>query len=143
MRTTTKRILVALVAMGAIAGALCARGSQTVDADLAQTAREMSVGLPRMVDPSTRWESVIAGPGYRFEYTFTLTEFRADDAALERIYTALQPALRQSTCTSGAMRYFFDNGVDVVYVYRTEDGKWRRTVSISLLDCGPRDISKK
>lgn len=126
-----------LLAAGA---AIAQETPRSVERELAATARDLGRDLPRMVDPITRWDSVAAGPGARFEYTFTLTDRAGDDPALERIFHALVTPLRETACTSGTMRYFFEHGVDVVYVYRSDDGRWQRSATVSVLDCGPRQF---
>ncbi len=124
------------------AAALADDVPRAVEAELDSTARELTRNLPRLIDPLTRWDSVAAGPGTRFEYKFTLLGHTGDDPALERIFAVLVPSLRHTACTSGSMRYFFEHGVDVVYVYRSEDGGWERTVTVSVLDCRPRVIGR-
>ena len=128
-RALSGLLLCALVAVAAPAS------SATLDEELALTANELNAVLPKMIDETTRWDEVIAGPGPRFEYVYTLTDHWVAEETREKMLVALRPALRDTSCGNSAMNWFWRFGVDVFYTYRTSNDHWRRSVRINLLDC--------
>ncbi len=113
--------------IGSVAGSVAVnsmmgRGGASIDATLVKTASEINKTMPMMVDQITRLDNVMAMPGKKLAYNYTL--LRLDpmlDAAEFR--QNIRPQLVNAYQTSTDMDGLRKAGVTLIYVYRDEQGR--------------------
>lgn len=105
----------------------------TADEALVKVTTLINPRLPITIDPDTRWDSTVAGPGRRFTYHYTITTVRASDINAINFNQNMTPHLRNNACKN--MPEFFQNGVAVAYSYRGNDGGHVTTIEINPRDC--------
>lgn len=99
---------------------------------LSATADELNKSLPKQVDPDTRWDRVIPGPGMKLTYSYTLTSKETGQVDIERFINNMHATLRRAVCSREATLELMKNGVVLSYLYRGRDGGF-----ISMLEVKP------
>jgi hypothetical protein len=98
------------------------RGGASIDATLVKTASEINKTMPMMVDQITRLENVMALPGKKLAYNYTLLNLDPMADATEFIQN-IRPRLVNGYQTSSDMAGLRKAGVTLIYVYRDEQGR--------------------
>lgn len=121
----TAALIAAIV--GSVAGSVAVnsmmgRGGASIDATLMKTASEINKTMPVMVDQITRLDNVMAMPGKKLAYNYTLLELdpMADAAEFSQ---NIRPKLVNGYQTSSDMADLRKAGVTLIYVYRDEQGR--------------------
>jgi hypothetical protein len=122
----TATMLAAIV--GSVAGSVAVNsmmgrgGGASIDASLAKTASEINKTMPMMVDQITRLDTVMALPGKRLSYNYTLINLdpMADAADFVK---EIRPKLVNGYRTTTEMQSLRKAGVTLVYVYRDEQAR--------------------
>ena len=130
-------IVLALV-IGSTAGRLGAdaivpQRSQSLPEQLKRVAEEANSGLPMMINANTRLNRVIAGPGNRIAYQYTLMGVGAGELGAEAI--AERSTMITSEVCSRSGRQMLEHGVIMEYRYFASDGRSVARFDVSLADC--------
>lgn len=136
----------AIGGVGAIFGALIggaagnavsksAASQLMVEEALVNTTDQINRLLPITLDPDTRWDSTVAGPGRRFTYHYTILTMRASKIDTPNFRRVMVTRLRKSVCASPDTQVFIKNGVTVSYSYRGRDGRHVCNIDIWPRDC--------
>ncbi len=135
-------LVLAVGALGSKAGKSVLKGASgaedfSIEEVLQVTARQLNEGNPMTVDPHSRVEKVVAGPGLRFTYLYTLTDVDAKTADAVDLRKGLEPMVRRVVC-SNDMRYFRENGVTVSYEFSDAVGRPLLGISMHPSQCDPQ-----
>lgn len=125
-----------LLVPGSLAQGASKRDENFDEKWLAETARDIGRDLPRQVDPETRLDSVVAGPGRRLSYVYTLVNKPGREVNVEGFNATMQPLLRSSICGKAGMQWLIRNGVTLAYNYKGSDGKFVSMIEILPQHCG-------
>jgi hypothetical protein len=109
---------------------------QTAEAALRKMTEQVNARMPMTVDKDTRLDNLLAGPGARFSYNYTI--ITATSREIDRTYLMnhLQSKVKAGVCSSPDMQVFFKNKVTVGYSYRASDGVFVGKIDITPRDCG-------
>lgn len=108
------------------------------DAFIAETlkkmAREMNSQMPIQLDEETRAMSVIALQK-TITFNYRLTNYAASQVQPKRIEQGARENLNLIVCKSKATRDLIDMGVQYVYLYSGNDGKFVTRVVVDRYSC--------
>jgi hypothetical protein len=102
---------------------------------LADAAERMNSQLPRMIDEVTRLEAVVAGPGKRLTYLYTLTDTPASDYSWTPIANALRQEVAAHLCGNRQTLDILRREVLIGQQYSGNDGKLIGSLSFTASDC--------
>jgi hypothetical protein len=102
---------------------------------LEQASNELNKQLPRMYDKVTRLDTTVAGPGKTWVYMYTIVSPDSSKLTQRDLDKYLGIKVRNGVCTADFMKVFIDNGVQVKYVYRANDGSVIGTIVVKPSDC--------
>ncbi len=106
------------------------RESVPIDKHLAVAASELNKTLPMMVDASTRLDNVLALPDRVMVYNYTAVKIEIVQADSNTFKDNLRPKLINIIKTTPEMKFFRDEDVTFVYLYRREDGSYLFSVIV-------------
>ena len=109
-------------------------GAPSLDSQLTQLAGEINSTLPRMVDPATRLDKAIAGPGATMTYLYTMPGQTAADFDLSMAGEAAE-LIKAHACGSPPLLNLLNKGAKATYVYRGADGKEIVRTDVRIVDC--------
>lgn len=102
---------------------------------LEQASNELNKQLPRMYDKVTRLDTTVAGPSKTWVYMYTIVSPDSSKLTQRDLDKYLGIKVRNGVCTADFMKIFIDNGVQVKYVYRANDGSVIGTIVVKPSDC--------
>lgn len=108
---------------------------QTIMVQIQQASNQFNKQLPMMVDKDTRIDSTIAGPGKTLIYMFTIVSPNSSNLTQQDLDNYLGKEVRNGVCTANSMKVFINNGVQVRYIYRSNDGKVIGSIVVTSSDC--------
>jgi hypothetical protein len=120
------------------ASGAAALSPNSLDALLKAEADKVNKSAPHMLDEETRLDGALAGPGKRFTYLYTLPGLAPGEAGAGFFNRMLAPKVKRSACVSPQLRFFFNNNVTVVYLYRSSNGNDLGSILISRSACRPK-----
>lgn len=113
------------------------RGPQpTVDQTLTKLVADVTKeqGLPKMIDPETRWTSVFT-VGKIFGYNYVLTQWNASELDVNYFVKNMTP-VQMAKCSSAALQPLFRRGVTVQFNFSGKDGKPIKAWDLTPALCG-------
>lgn len=122
-------------AIGSTAGKVLA-DPQKIEGVLRQMTDQLNTKMPMSVDRDTRLDNILAGPGARFTYNYTIVSAPFRDIDRQHFMNYLQIHIKAGVCSNPDMQIFFKNKVVVGYSYRASDGLFIAKLDISPKDCG-------
>ena len=105
---------------------------------LTSLATDANKRLPMRIDAETRADTIVAGPGRKFSYVYTLVNHKAASVDAQQFHRAHASTIKANVCASKKMQVFFRNNVAVSYYYRGSDGAFITEINILPADCGYR-----
>ena len=108
---------------------------QQIVQQLEQASNEVNKQPPRMYDKVTRLDTTGAGPGKTWVYMYTIVSPDSSKLTQRDLDKYLGIKVRNGVCTADFMKVFIDNGVQVKYVYRANDGSVIGTIVVNPSDC--------
>ena len=129
-------IVLFFTAKGFVEGLTASRNARTSMSEtyLADLAQKLDKQLPKEVDPETRWDHVSAGPGRKFNLSYTLLHVNAADVNRSTLASGI-PAIKQRACSDPEMREMLDKGVVVALAYQSSDERPIVEIAVGLTDC--------
>ncbi len=112
-----------------------ANSSTSIEAELVAAANEVNRNTPSMIDPETRLDGAVAGPGLTFTYRYTLVTIEFSQIAPGVFEEKLAPFVEKSGCKSDQLKEFFNNNITVKYEYRDSKGIPVGTVELNKIRC--------
>jgi hypothetical protein len=112
-----------------------AQDAKMTDADLRMIVNQWSKRLPVMLDSDTRADSIVALPGPKLAYYYTLVNYPAGSLSPSAILSVRGPMLKNATCSGTGAYEFIKKGVPIVYHYSGNDGGFVTEVTITPADC--------
>ncbi len=88
-----------------------------------------------MYDKVTRLDTTVAGPSKTWVYMYTIVSPDSSKLTQRDLDKYLGIKVRNGVCTADFMKIFIDNGVQVKYVYRANDGSVIGTIVVKPSDC--------
>jgi hypothetical protein len=110
---------------------------QQIVEQLQQASNEVNKQLPKMYDKVTRLDTTIAGPSKTWVYMYTIVSPNSPSLTQQDLDKYLGKEVRNGVCTADFMKVFINNGVQVKYVYRANDGKFIGSIVVNPSDCKP------
>jgi hypothetical protein len=95
--------------------------NHSLESDLMATANEVTRLSPKMLDPYTRQDGAVAGPGLTLTYRFTFPNIKSSEVQ-PGVFESSARDTKKLGCASKQFRVFFDNNVQVRYEFRDKDG---------------------
>lgn len=95
----------------------------SIERSLNKAANELNLQCPMMIDPETRLDKTIAGPGRKFTYLYTIMGedlVPTDDPAL---WAEVRQEILTGLRNSPEMNEMSELGVSLVYQYKNEAGQ--------------------
>jgi hypothetical protein len=108
----------------------------TIQRRLAQIAGQANGAAPAAVDPNTRLDGAMAGPGLRLTVMYTLVNAGSNGVDRKTFEPLLTPTIRENGCANPDLRPLIDQGVVVILEYRGKQGDPIGTVNIDRGTCG-------
>ena len=133
--------------LGEVIAALLQKATEQVTADtlsdprqveglLRQVADIVNQTMPMSVDKDTRLENIIAGPGARFTYNYTIITRQSKDINHIYLMNSLRKNVKSQACSNADLQIFFQNKVTIGYSYKSSDRIHIGTLEITPQDCG-------
>lgn len=122
-------------AAGNVAGK-AAVDSQRIESALVKMSEQLNKRMPMTIDKDTRLDNILAGPGRRFTYNYTLVTATLPEIDRGYFVKTFQSNLKNGVCSHPDMQIFFRNGVTVGYSYRANDGGSVGKIDVTPRDCG-------
>lgn len=113
-----------------------AASPQSKEAALRELVQKMNATMPMVLDSSTRIDNLVAGPGVRFTYNYTITAGPASMYEPSAVAEHIRTTIKAGVCTHPDMQVFWKNGVTIGYSYRGNDGAFVAKQDITPRDCG-------
>jgi len=104
--------------------------------ELIEVANELNKRLPIIVDSETRLDTVIAGPGKKLTYVYTLTNYSSGEVDSQEFERLVLPKAKKEACTNEGTKYFLKKDVRVNAYYQGNDGGFIYEVDVAPSDCG-------
>jgi hypothetical protein len=101
---------------------------------LVKMADSMRQHLPKMLNPQTRWDSVVAGPGEKLTYSYTLVNYASGNIDRGAISDSLSD-LKKEYCASPFGKEMIERGASVEYIYRGKDGRPITELRLTAIEC--------
>jgi hypothetical protein len=101
-----------------------------------KTAEQENAKGPVMIDPDTRLDRLVAGPGPRLTYLYSFPAYSLHDFDSEWILDELQPEVKRGVCGSQEMKPSLQYGATYIYSYTGNDGVEIGRFEINKNDCG-------
>jgi len=101
--------------------------------DLAAVASDVNKRTPMMVDNDTRLDKVDAKGGSKLVYNYTMVNYSYNQFDKKKFTNSFKGSLTKHTCSK--LREFISQGVEIVYHYRSSDGKYLTQISVRKSDC--------
>lgn len=115
-----------------------------VEADFLRIVTEQTnKTMPRTIDRETRADSVQAEPNLHLHYYFTITALEskdATDALNSYLLQYIKPRQVALFCSYRGEESMLDNGVTILYSYRTNDGVPLINFKITPTDCATPQV---
>jgi len=102
---------------------------------LKQTSEKTNKSLPMILSGDIRLESTIPGPGLKLTYLYTLLSYSSTDPNVRAWIQSNRMTVLNGVCTSADMKPFIQYGVQLVYLYRGNDGGVAGEIIINPDDC--------
>lgn len=109
---------------------------QKIESVLRQMADQLNAKMPMTVDRDTRLDNILAGPGARFTYNYTIVSVASRDMDRRNLVNFLQTNVKSGACSNPDMQIFFKTKITVGYSYRASDGVFIGKLDVSPKDCG-------
>ena len=107
-----------------------------VEGLLRQVADQVNQTTPVSVDKDTRLENIIAGPGARFTYNYTIITRQSKEINHLHLMNVLRKNVKSQACSNEDLRIFFQNKVTIGYSYKSSDSVHIGTLEVTPQDCG-------
>ncbi len=106
----------------------------SVETQMAKAAAEMNKTLPKMGDPETRLDKVVAGPGKNFHYHYTIVNHVKNEPIIKQMQEPMRQQVTTGYKNNTGLKAFRDAGVSLNYHYVDKNNE-------SLFDfiVGPKD----
>jgi hypothetical protein len=104
------------------------------DSPLARVAEKQSKTLPRMLDGDTRWDTIVAGPGEKLTYSYTLVNLALADIDREALATKLSE-LKKTACIPAIAKEMLSRGLIIHYKLQSKDRKPAGSLELSASNC--------
>lgn len=118
----------------------CAKENE-LDKELKEAAANMNRLTPQMMNDGIRLDSVTAGSGKTFTYSYTLTEDMQENVTDSEV-NAFKKEAKESAVntikTSADMQFFKDNDVILKYAYYDKNGKLTADFSVVPAEYKPK-----
>ena len=102
---------------------------------LHEGAKQINAKGKYMIDPETRMDGAVVGPGARVAYFHTLTNRPGSSFKAEDFHTVIKPLIVKGICDVEQMRLTLRQGVTYEYVYMGRDGNEITRFSVLKGDC--------
>ncbi len=99
-------------------------------------ADQLNARMPMTIDQDTRLDNILAGPGTRITYNYTIVTASSREVDRAALMNHLKTTLKSGVCSHPDMQVFFKNKVTVGYSYRASDGPFVGKLNITPRDCG-------
>jgi hypothetical protein len=101
---------------------------------LAKMAEKLSKNLPRMMDQETRFDKVVAGPGEKLTYSYTLVNLTSGDMSRDSLATMLA-TLKKRSCVPKAAEEMRARGLTLEYKLVGKDQKPIASLVLTPANC--------
>ena len=91
--------------------------------------------LPMMIDKQTRLDKVVAGPGAKITYLYTLPELASFDVSAFWISNDVRPKVTKDVCDTAELRKLLASGAALEYAYKGKDGVDINQFQVQDADC--------
>ena len=122
-------------AVGKVLGKAVGKSDEDWDSALAKEAQKLNLQLPKMIDPETRLDKVIAAPNKNVTYQHTMVNYAEGEIDLAYFYSVYKRDLMSRVCANEGMKPMIAAGVQVAYVYKTKDAKHIGTIRVNAAEC--------
>jgi uncharacterized membrane protein YeaQ/YmgE (transglycosylase-associated protein family) len=116
-------------------GRLAKAGPEEAQRMLAESAQRMNSRLPRMIDEATRLEKVVAGPGKRLTYLYTITDAPASEYSWAQLADPLRQQLVAQLCGNRQTRDILSKEIVIGQQYSGNDGRLIGSLALAASDC--------
>jgi len=108
---------------------------QRVERDFIKAAEQMNEQNPVMVSENIRMDRVVAGPGARLTYFYSIPKHSSNDYDHNEFLANIKPGLKEEVCADKDMKFVLGYGAVYVYSYSGNDGVEIARVEVSKDDC--------
>jgi hypothetical protein len=105
--------------------------SATIDKEMMNTANEINMTCPFMVDSETRLDNTLALPDNVFQYNYTLINVEKSKADTVSIKNYLEPNILNLVRTSPQMQYQRDHKWTLNYFYKDKSGLYLLLIRVT------------
>lgn len=127
--------IIVLALSASRAGSFMGDSPASVDKVLAKTSVEMNKTLPKMVDDVTRLDSLMALPGQKLKYNYTITAHLNPMPSRDDLTREMRPEVVKNYRTAPALAEARKMKVTLVHSYHDMSGR-----VIGEFEVGPRDL---
>lgn len=125
-----KLIGIVITVIAAVAGTFIGRAvidntglfNKGFDSQLVAVASEINKKCPMTIDAETRLDTTVALPGNKFQYMYTLVNFKKDQIDVDTLKKTMRPSILNTIKTNPDLKTFRDNNVTMIYNYRDKNG---------------------
>lgn len=103
--------------------------SAVFESQLQQDADTLSEKLPILLNPETRWDKIVAGPGKMNTYHYTLLNLSSSEVN-ESTFSHLYKDLANNYKNEPSLKKLWDNEVHLKYVYSDTSGNKLHEVTL-------------
>lgn len=106
-----------------------------VDKSLTEMAKNANKRLPIMLDEYTSFDSMMASPGRKVTYIYTLVSASSSEISESDLNASLGEKIKNRVCTSKDMHDLVKNKVEMTYRYKDKDGRLIGEIKVKTAEC--------
>lgn len=121
------KIIATLIVLYALTSAIkfiFKQPEMSINDELMKVSSEINKRTPFVVDSMTTLDNVIALPGDKLQYTYTITKLSKDNIDTTILIANAKKNLKETFKSNPQTAYFKENKIDIVINYMYKDGKY-------------------
>lgn len=116
--------VVVFYAVGAAIKFIFRQPEMSLNDELMKVSSEINKRTPLVVDSMTTLDNVIALPGDKLQYTYTITTLSKDNIDTVILIANAKKNMQETFKSNPQAAYFKENKIDIIINYLDKDGKY-------------------